>query len=113
MNSININGSSPSFNHDVYMVTSFTDWNREVARRLAERDGLVLSDCHWIAINFLREFYLEYEVPPSDRLMIKILREKVLEYGCTKKTLQQIFPKGGHRQACRLAGLPDVYCHSC
>jgi sulfur relay (sulfurtransferase) DsrC/TusE family protein len=36
-----------------------------------------------------------------------------MAYGCTKQTLREIFPMGGCKHACRLAGLPESYCHSC
>ena len=112
MLSLEVNGNTVPLNEDGYLA-NFSDWNRDVANVMAENDGLQLSDCHWVAINFLRDFYEQYEVPPSDRLMIKRVGEQIMAYGCTKKTLNEIFPKGGCKHACRLAGLPESYCHSC
>ena len=112
MHNLEVNGTNIPLNDDGYLA-NFSDWNKEVALTLADIDGLKLSDCHWVAINFLRDFYEEYEIPPSDRLMIKSVGEKISKYGCTKKTLKQIFPKGGCKHACRLAGLPESYCHAC
>ena len=112
MLSLEVNGNTVPLNEDGYLA-NFSDWNTDVANVMADNDGLELSDCHWVAINFLRDFYEQYEVPPSDRLLIKRVGEQIMAYGCTKKTLHEIFPMGGCRHACRLAGLPESYCHSC
>lgn len=112
MQTLDVNGSTIPLNDDGYLA-NFSDWNEDVARKLADIDGLELTDCHWVAINFLRDFYRIYEIPPSDRIMIKQIGEKINESGCTRKHLKQIFPKGGCKHACRLAGLPESYCHSC
>jgi TusE/DsrC/DsvC family sulfur relay protein len=112
MQSLEVNGTRIPLNSDGYLA-NFGDWNEDVARTMADMDGLELTECHWLAINFLREFYETYEVPPSDRLMIKKIGERISEHGCTRRTLKQIFPKGGCKHACRLAGLPEHYCHAC
>ncbi|MEJ1353702.1 MAG: TusE/DsrC/DsvC family sulfur relay protein [Candidatus Sedimenticola sp. (ex Thyasira tokunagai)] len=112
MQALEVNGITIPLNSEGYL-ESFSDWSEDVAQVMADIDELKLIDCHWVAINYLREFYHEYEVPPSDRLMIKSVGKKISEYGCTKKKLNEIFPKGGCKHACRLAGLPASYCHSC
>lgn len=112
MQNLDVNGTVVLLN-DKGHLANFADWSEEVAKVMARKDGLELSECHWLTIRFLREFYEEYEVPPSDRMLIKSIGDKISDYGCTKGTLNQIFPKGGCRHACRLAGLPDAYCHAC
>jgi tRNA 2-thiouridine synthesizing protein E len=95
-------------------LADFAAWNEDVAKAIAAGDGLELTDCHWAAIRYLRDFFTEFEVPPSPRLVIQNVGEK-LAHGrtCTRKTLEALFPKGGCKQACRIAGLPAYYCHSC
>lgn len=92
---------------------NFADWNDDVARAIAAEDGLQLGECHWKAIRFIREYYREFEVPPSPRVMIREVGEQLHEIRCTYGTLKELFPKGGCKQACRLAGLPDYYCNAC
>ena len=99
-------------NQEGYLI-NFDDWDEEAAKAMAEVDHLELSHCHWIAINFMRDFYREYEVPPPPRVVIKAIGDKINARGCTNKTLEQTFPLGGCKQACRLAGLPAYYCHAC
>lgn len=112
MATIQIEGRNIELNAKGYLV-NFEDWDAAVAEELAKIDHLALSRCHWIAIDFMRDFYRQYEIPPSPRALIKAVGEQIAEQGCNKKTLEQIFPLGGCKHACRLAGLPDAYCHSC
>jgi tRNA 2-thiouridine synthesizing protein E len=112
MQQITVNDREIALNKKGFLV-AFNEWDRDVAMALAEQDELELSDCHWIAINFVREFYGEFEVPPSPRILIKSVGDKISDFGCDKKTLESIFPKGGCKHVCRLAGLPESYCNAC
>jgi tRNA 2-thiouridine synthesizing protein E len=95
-------------------LADFHAWNQEVAEAIAKEQGLELTECHWTVINFLRGYYDELEHPPSPRLIIKGIGEKLtLNAPCTRKTLDALFPQGGCKQACQIAGLPDYYCHAC
>ena len=106
-------GRELEFNKKGHMV-HFDLWDREVAQALAAEDGLTLTDCHWAVVEFLRDYYGTYDHPPSPRLVIKAVGEKLIQNArCTRKTLEALFPQGGCKQACRIAGLPDYYCHSC
>lgn len=99
-------------NHKGYLI-NFADWTKDFAKAVAETDHLELTKCHWETINFLREYYLEYKVPPHYRDVIKAVGEKINALGCSKKDLEKAFPLGGCKHACRLAGLPSHYCHAC
>ncbi|MGF1642586.1 MAG: TusE/DsrC/DsvC family sulfur relay protein [Thiotrichales bacterium] len=113
MSSIQIQSREIPLNH-LGFLASFHDWNEDVTREMADADGLALTECHWVAIRFLREYFAQYDVPPSPRTMLKAVGEKLHHSGrCTYRHLNEMFPRGGCKQACRLAGLPDFYCHSC
>ncbi len=112
MQTLQVNGRYVELNDKGYLL-HFEDWNKSVAEAMARTDELPLTHCHWIAIEFMRDFYRKYEVPPSARSLIKAVGEQISEHGCSKRTIDKIFPKGGCQHACRLAGLPDAYCHSC
>ena len=94
-------------------LSRFEDWDENVAKQMAEQENLELQDCHWAAIRFIREYYQTYQVPPNPRALIKEVGEKLHAYRCTRTTLKEVFPDGGCKQACRLAVLPDYYCHAC
>ena len=82
------------------------DWNEEVAQLLAERENLFLSEEHWLVINFLRNFYQEYNIVPAMRVLVKELAKQMPAEKSNSSHLQQLFPGGLFRQGCKLAGLP-------
>lgn len=112
MQTIEIRGRDVPLN-DKGFLTSFTDWDESVARALAEQDGLELTDCHWIVLRFLRNFYENYEVNPTEGRLIKEIGQQLTPFKCTRRTLTEMFPLGGCKHACRLAGLPDYFCYGC
>jgi len=113
MSAMLIAGRKLEFNPKGFLAR-FNDWDRTVAAGIAAEEGLTLSDCHWRVIDFLREYFHTYDHPPSPRLVIRSVGEHLTRNApCTRKTLAALFPGGGCKQACRIAGLPDYYCHSC
>jgi tRNA 2-thiouridine synthesizing protein E len=95
-------------------LTTFDHWDPTIASALAKDDGLELTECHWAVIHFLRDYYATHEIPPSPRLVIKTVGAQVSPHvPCSRKHLEALFPNGGCKQACRIAGLPSYYCHSC
>ncbi|NEX21059.1 TusE/DsrC/DsvC family sulfur relay protein [Thiorhodococcus mannitoliphagus] len=96
------------------LLADFDAWAPEIALAMAEEEGLDLSDCHWKVIHFLRDYYATHEMPPSPKVIVKSIGAELSEHvPCTRKHLESLFPDGGCKQACRLAGLPRYYCHSC
>lgn len=113
MQTIEVNGTALPLNAKG-MLTNVDHWSEDVARAMAREDNFELNDCHWAAIRFLREYYQEYEVAASPRIMIREVGNKMSKSGkCNGKTLKKLFPKGGCKHACRIAGLPHEYCNSC
>jgi len=78
---------------------------------LAKEHGVELTQCHWLIIDFLRGYYLEYGIAPDPREIIKKLGKQINpNVQCTKKHLESLFAQGGCKLACQIAGLPDSYC---
>ena len=98
-------------NNKGYLV-NFLDWDKSFAKAMAKKDALELTKCHWAAINFHRDFYREFEVPPSPRTVIKKIGNKFNSGKCTHKDVKKAFPLGGCKQTCIIAGLPRHYNHS-
>ena len=108
-----IAGRELELNHKGHLAR-FDDWSKDLAEALATEEGLTLTESHWCVIEYLRRYYREYETSPSPRLVIKDIGEELtLNAPCTRRTLDALFPGGGCKQACRIAGLPEYYCHSC
>ncbi|RMD71210.1 MAG: TusE/DsrC/DsvC family sulfur relay protein [Gammaproteobacteria bacterium] len=82
------------------------EWTPEVAEKMAEEEGVELTDAHWEVINFLREYYEEYQIAPAVRVLTKAIGKKLGKDKGTSKYLYQLFPYGPAKQACKYAGLP-------
>ena len=75
-------------------------WDEDVARALAKTEGVdELTDTHWRLVNYLREYYLEYNMAPMIRKLCK-------QTGFSLKEVYDLFPSGPAKGACKVAGLP-------
>ena len=112
MNSLHFHGREVQLNRQGF-IEDFDDWDDEVCEALAASEGLELDEHRWCAIRFLREYYGTVGVNPSAHIMIRDIGDKLAQFHCTRRDIDQLFPHGGCRQACRLAGLPEYFTHSC
>ena len=75
-------------------------WDENVALALAKTEGVdELSEEHWKVVNYLREYYLEYQVAPMIRKLCK-------STGFKLNKIYELFPSGPAKGACKVAGLP-------
>ncbi len=88
----------------------FEKWTPELGLVIANKENIEMSDEHWMAIFFLRDYYDEYQIPAAIRVLVKALREKLGEEKGTNQYLYELFPYG-LKQACKVAGLEKPsYC---
>jgi TusE/DsrC/DsvC family sulfur relay protein len=87
-------------------LNNFTDWSSEFAQQQAHADGLELTAAHWELIDFLRRYYVEFEMAPPMRLLTKAVAMRLGAEKGTSLYLYSLFPDGPAKQACRYAGLP-------
>ena len=81
------------------------DWDKDLARELAIESGIpVLTDRHWLVVDYMRQTYLAKGDGPTIRTLGK-------ESGVNIKELYQLFPKGPAKLAARIAGIPKP--HGC
>jgi TusE/DsrC/DsvC family sulfur relay protein len=83
-----------------------SDWSSAVAVGMATREGIELEAAHWEVINYLRSYYLEYKIAPSIRVLTRALGKRLGPDKGNNRYLNQLFPFGPAKQACRYAGLP-------
>jgi len=75
-------------------------WSKEVAEDIAKtEDAYPMDDDRWKVVNYLRNYYLEYEIAPPVRMLTK-------QTGFDLKRIYQLFPGGPAKGACKIAGLP-------
>lgn len=102
---IEVNGKSYETDEEGYLANR-TEWNEDLAKAMAKADNCDLSDNHWEVINFLREYYEEYQIAPAVRVLTKAIGKKLGPDKGNSKYLYELFPYGPAKQACKYAGLP-------
>ncbi|GAA4903620.1 TusE/DsrC/DsvC family sulfur relay protein [Ferrimonas pelagia] len=88
-----------------YLLDS-NQWQAEMGPILAKAEGITLTDAHWEVVNFVREFYLEFNTSPAIRVLVKAMAQRFGEEKGNSKYLFKLFPKGPAKQATKIAGLP-------
>ena len=99
------NGNDISADEEGYL-TDLSQWNPELALLIAKDENIAMNDEHWEVVNFLREYYDEYQIAPAIRVLTKALKKKLGEEKSSNKYLYDLFPYGPAKQACKIAGLP-------
>ena len=84
----------------------YTLWTKELAPIIAEQENIILSEQHWEVINFVRNFYLEYNTSPAIRMLVKAMAKALGEDKGNSIYLYKLFPKGPAKQATKIAGIP-------
>ncbi|OGQ92599.1 MAG: sulfurtransferase TusE [Deltaproteobacteria bacterium RIFOXYA12_FULL_61_11] len=99
MADIEINGQVYQIDEDGFMQEP-DKWNEDVAKGFAKLEGIEsLTEDHWKVINYLRDYYLKFQIAPMIRKLCK-------ESGFKLKEIYDLFPSGPAKGACKLAGLP-------
>ncbi len=87
-------------------LANYQDWNEDLADLVANRDGLKMTSQHWEVIEFLRDYYAEFQIAPAIRVLIKAIGKKLGPDKGNSIYLYELFPNGPAVQACKIAGLP-------
>ncbi len=88
-----------------YLV-NLADWSEEVAEEIAKKESITLTPNHWEVVNFLRDYYNEYQIAPAVRVLTKAIGKKLGPDKGNSTYLYELFPYGPAKQACKIAGLP-------
>ncbi len=102
---LEINGQTIETDEEGYL-ENLSDWTPEIATAMAADEDVDLSEEHWNIINFLREYYEEYQIAPAVRVLTKAVGKKLGKDKGNSKYLYSLFPYGPGKQACKYAGLP-------
>lgn len=100
-----LNGTTYEHDEEGYL-TNLNDWNKELAELIAQDENIEMKEDHWEIVNFLREYYEEYQIAPAVRVLIKAVKKKLGAEKGNQKFLYELFPYGPAKQACKIAGLP-------
>lgn len=102
---LNVNGKTIATTDQGFLVDA-SDWNEDVAKRLAEMNQLDLQQAHWEIIRFIREYYRQFRHLPNARVFTKAVAKSLGEDKGNSRYLHKLFPGGPLKYACKLAGLP-------
>ena len=80
-------------------------WSPIVAGRLAEAEGLVLDDDHWLVIFYLRQRFRDQGGAATAGALLRDIEHKLFDH-VNRRRLFELFPGGPIAQASRIAGLP-------
>ncbi|MDH5391809.1 MAG: TusE/DsrC/DsvC family sulfur relay protein [Gammaproteobacteria bacterium] len=105
MAAIEFEGKSYEVDEEGYLL-DLNQWVPGLADIMAKDEDAVLTDAHWEVINFLREYYEEYQIAPAVRVLTKAIGKKLGKDKGNSKYLYELFPYGPGKQACKYAGLP-------
>ncbi|MGK0254205.1 MAG: TusE/DsrC/DsvC family sulfur relay protein [Mariniflexile sp.] len=94
---LNIAGIRLDVTEDGYL-TDVSQWNKEIAKEIAQNEGVVLTDRHWEIISWIQE-QVKNEVALSIR---GIKNSGVLDI----KEFYTLFPGGPLKISTKIAGVP-------
>ena len=102
---VEVAGKSFEVDEEGYLV-NLADWDENIAGYLAQEEKVEMTHNHWEVVNFLREYYGEYQIAPAIRVLTKAIAKKLGPDKGNNKYLYELFPYGPAKQACKIAGLP-------
>ena len=85
---------------------NMSDWSEDIAQLIAARDSIVMSKAHWEIIHALRDFYSEYQLSPTMRVLVKYIGAHLDKEKGSSIYLLRLFPGNPAKVAARIAGLP-------
>jgi tRNA 2-thiouridine synthesizing protein E len=100
-----LNGVVYEADEEGYLV-DISKWNKDLAEMIAKHENIEMSDDAWEVVNFLRDYYEEYQIAPAVRVLTKAIKNSLGPDKGNSKYLYELFPYGPAKQACKIAGLP-------
>lgn len=88
-----------------YLLDS-TLWTKELALAIAHIENITMTDEHWQVVNFVRDFYTQFNTSPAIRALVKAMENKYGKEKINSRYLYRLFPDGPAKQATKIAGLP-------
>jgi len=102
---IEVNGTTYETDEEGYLV-NLSEWNEDIGKAIAVGENVEMTPNHWEVVNFLRDYYNEYQIAPAVRVLTKAIGKQLGEEKGNSKYLYELFPYGPAKQACKIAGLP-------
>ncbi|WP_053979289.1 TusE/DsrC/DsvC family sulfur relay protein [Marinagarivorans algicola] len=82
------------------------DWTPDIARHIAQQEGITLTPAHWEIITSLQTFYKTFEVAPAMRPLSRYLASTLGKEKSGSIYLLKLFPGSPAKYGAKIAGLP-------
>jgi tRNA 2-thiouridine synthesizing protein E len=106
MATIEVNGKNVEVTDNMFLVDA-NDWNEDVAKVLAEDEGLEMTQEHWDVVNYLRDQHFNNNGnEPMERAIMKDMG-KIWGRKVSSKEMYLLFPTMPSKQGRKIAGLPQ------
>jgi len=105
MPNLEFGGKSYEVDEEGYLLNP-EDWNKELAEAIAKTEEIEMTEKQWEVVNFLKDYYKEYQIAPMIKILIKEMAKMFGPEKGNNKYLYELFPAGPAKQACKIAGLP-------
>lgn len=105
MSLLTFNGQTVELDSEGFL-RNLNDWSPAVAAELARREAIELSEDHLKVIELLRNFYLEYQLSPAMRILVKQVGLQLGKEKGSSLYLLRLFPGSPAKIASKIAGLP-------
>ena len=90
---IEFNGKTYETDKHEYLA-NIDDWNEELALHIAELENIDMTPAHWEVVNFVQDFYREFDTSPAMRVLVKAMKKQLGEDKGNSRYLYKLFPKG-------------------
>ena len=87
-------------------LTQLSQWNETVAVNIAIQEGIELTPNHWQVLHLIRNFYTQYDLSPTTRVLVKIVKDNLGEEKGNSIYLMGLFTGKPAKLAAKIAGLP-------
>ncbi len=81
------------------------DWSEEIAKFIANKEEIELTEERWSLIRIIREQYYDHGSVPELRKILKQLKSELGPEKATRKYVYALFPYGYGQQGCKIAGM--------
>ena len=75
---IEVNGTAVETDEEGYLV-NLSDWTEDIAGEIAKSENVEMSPNQWEVVNFLRQYYDEYQIAPAVRVLTKAIGKQLGE----------------------------------
>jgi len=100
-----LNGKTYETDEEGYLL-NLSEWTEDAANYIAKTENVEMTSAHWEVVNFLRQYYNDFQIAPAVRVLTKAIGKQLGADKGTSKYLYELFPYGPAKQACKIAGLP-------